>query len=185
MLHEGSGELHTITGVELIALAPRDARGHLPAERRPDRRRGDAAALRRAGGERARVRRARALPRLLDESAPARSRPALDPLVLSFQLKLLWLSGYLPHVTSCVECGAGAQLVGFSRARGRRGLRRRMRRRRAAALAGGLAGIERLSRHRSPTPRRRALRAGAPRRARRRHLLLRGARRVPAADAVA
>jgi len=40
---------------------------------------------------------------------------ALDPLGLSFQLKLLWLAGYLPHVTSCVECGATAgSLVGFS-----------------------------------------------------------------------
>src|SRR5205823_5374314 len=38
----------------------------------------------------------------------------LDPLALSFQLKLLWLSGYLPHVTSCAECGAGQGLVGYS-----------------------------------------------------------------------
>ena len=44
---------------------------------------------------------------------PVGGRPALDPLALSFQLKLLWLSGYLPHVTTCVECGAG-ELVGFS-----------------------------------------------------------------------
>jgi recombinational DNA repair protein (RecF pathway) len=34
--------------------------------------------------------------------------------VLSFQLKLLWLSGYLPHVTSCAECGADRALVGYS-----------------------------------------------------------------------
>ena len=39
------------------------------------------------------------------EPQPGR-RPALDPLVLSFQLKLLWLSGFLPHLGSCVECGA-------------------------------------------------------------------------------
>ena len=51
----------------------------------------------------------------LDTVAPLEGRPALDPLVLSFQLKLLWLSGYLPHVTSCIECGAPAcELVGFS-----------------------------------------------------------------------
>ena len=43
--------------------------------------------------------------------APRRSQ--LDPLVLSFQLKLLWLSGYLPHLDSCVECGAEEGLVGF------------------------------------------------------------------------
>ena len=27
--------------------------------------------------------------------------PALDPLALSFQLKLLWLAGYLPHLAGC------------------------------------------------------------------------------------
>ena len=42
------------------------------------------------------------------------SRPALDPLALSFQLKLLWLSGYLPHLTSCADCGAETELVGYS-----------------------------------------------------------------------
>src|SRR5581483_10078729 len=41
-------------------------------------------------------------------------RPALDPLVLSFQLKLLWLAGYLPHLTSCVECGTATALVAYS-----------------------------------------------------------------------
>ena len=59
-----------------------------------------------------------ALGRFLDlldtavDRAPA--RPALDPLVLSFQLKLLWLSGYLPHLGSCAECGSEGPLVGFS-----------------------------------------------------------------------
>ena len=52
---------------------------------------------------------------LLDEAPHAAERPALDPLALSFQLKLLWLSGYLPHLTSCAECGAAdATLVGYS-----------------------------------------------------------------------
>ena len=52
---------------------------------------------------------------LLDELPSRSARPALDPLVLSFQLKLLWLSGYLPHLTSCAECGAtGEPLVGYS-----------------------------------------------------------------------
>jgi DNA repair protein RecO (recombination protein O) len=45
-------------------------------------------------------------------------RPALDPLVLSFQLKLLWLSGYLPHLESCVECGRRDGLVAFVPAAG-------------------------------------------------------------------
>jgi DNA repair protein RecO len=52
---------------------------------------------------------------LLDAVPPHASRPAIDPLVLSFQLKLLWLSGYLPHLTSCADCGAtGVRLVGYS-----------------------------------------------------------------------
>jgi len=60
-----------------------------------------------------------ALTRFLDvlDASPhvSTARPVLDPLSLSFQLKLLWLSGYLPHLTSCAECGAGdATLVGYS-----------------------------------------------------------------------
>ena len=52
---------------------------------------------------------------LLDELPERLSeRPALDPLALSFQLKLLWLSGYLPHLTSCANCGATEELIGFS-----------------------------------------------------------------------
>ena len=46
------------------------------------------------------------------------TEPALDPLVLSFQLKLLWLSGYLPHLTSCAECGSEGPLIGYSPAAG-------------------------------------------------------------------
>src|SRR5437762_11379556 len=52
---------------------------------------------------------------LLDEAEPGRAaRPALDPLALSFQLKLLWLSGYLPHLGSCAECGADGPLTAYS-----------------------------------------------------------------------
>jgi recombinational DNA repair protein (RecF pathway) len=40
-------------------------------------------------------------------------RAALDPLALAFQLKLLWLSGYVPHLESCVECGATDEFVGY------------------------------------------------------------------------
>ena len=50
----------------------------------------------------------------LDEREPQPGkRPALDALVLSFQLKLLWLSGFLPHLGSCVECGSDGELVAF------------------------------------------------------------------------
>ena len=52
---------------------------------------------------------------LLDGAAHTAERPTLDPLGLSFQLKLLWLAGYLPHVSACAECGAeGEPLVGYS-----------------------------------------------------------------------
>jgi recombinational DNA repair protein (RecF pathway) len=53
---------------------------------------------------------------VIPSSAPA--KPALDPLVLSFQLKLLWVSGYMPHLESCVECGAVEDLVGYLPAAG-------------------------------------------------------------------
>jgi DNA repair protein RecO (recombination protein O) len=114
MLHEGSGELQTVTGVSLIAShhATREngyrlAAGLIGAE----------AMLRLYGEPEANDRAFSALARfldLLDETPPGEGRPELDPLALSFQLKLLWLSGYLPHVTACVECGAHGDLVGFS-----------------------------------------------------------------------
>ena len=113
MLHEGAGELQTITGVELL---------HSHHASREDNYRlnvgmiGAEAMLRLFGEPEANARAFGALARfleLLDETPPVATRPAVDALGLSFQLKLLWLAGYLPHVTSCVECGAGA-LVGFS-----------------------------------------------------------------------
>ena len=114
MLHEGSGELQTVTGADLVASheatrgsAYRLGAGLIGAE----------AMLRLFGEPEANARAFGALTRYLDllDGAPGRDgRPELDPLALSFQLKLLWLSGYLPHVTTCVECGAAAGLVGFS-----------------------------------------------------------------------
>jgi DNA repair protein RecO (recombination protein O) len=142
MLHEGSGELHTVTGVELVrshraaredpyrlgvGLIGAEAMLHLHAEPEPN------------------ARAFEALTRfldLLDETPAGHGSAALDPLALAFQLKLLWLSGYLPHVTTCVECGA-AELAGYSpRAGGAvcaehaRGSFR--------LSAEGLAGVERL-----------------------------------------
>jgi DNA repair protein RecO (recombination protein O) len=57
---------------------------------------------------------ARFLDLLDDVDAALPAQPALEPLVLSFQLKLLWLSGYLPHLASCAACGDAKPLVGFS-----------------------------------------------------------------------
>jgi DNA repair protein RecO (recombination protein O) len=142
MLHEGSGELQTITGVELL-------RSHRTT--REDGYRlnvgliGAEAMLRLFGEPEANERAFTALARfldLLDEAPAGTERPALDPLVLSFQLKLLWLAGYLPHLTSCVECGQ-AELVGFSARAG--GAVCREHAREALRLSGdGLAAIEHL-----------------------------------------
>jgi DNA repair protein RecO (recombination protein O) len=116
LLHHGGGELETVTGAQLI-------RSHRAI--REDSYRlggglvGAEAMLRLFPEQESNPRAFRALTRfldLLDELEPpsAGLRSAADPLVLSFQLKLLWLSGYLPHLTSCAECGADAGLVGYS-----------------------------------------------------------------------
>ena len=119
MLHEGAGELQTVTGVQLLHShhTVREERyalgvGLVGAE----------AMLRLFTEQEANPRAFQALTRfldLLDELPPGTGRPALDPLALSFQLKLLWLSGYLPHLTSCANCGSGdAPLIGYSPAAG-------------------------------------------------------------------
>ncbi len=74
-LHQGAGELQTVTGVDLVAPSSGSARRLLPAERRPHRRRGDAPALHRAGAERARVHGARPLPRRARRRAARRGAP--------------------------------------------------------------------------------------------------------------
>jgi DNA repair protein RecO (recombination protein O) len=114
MLHEGSGELQTVTGVDL-------RNSHHAAREQPYRLNvaliGAEAMLRLFGEPEANARAFTALARfldLLDELEPEAGPPALEPLVLSFQLKLLWLAGYLPHLTSCVECGSNGELVAFS-----------------------------------------------------------------------
>ena len=115
MLHQGSGELQTVTGAALV-------RSHHASREQPYRLGvgllGAEAMLRLFTEQEANERAFQALVRfldLLDEIEPGAGRPALDPLALSFQLKLLWLSGYLPHLTSCADCGTqGEQLVGSS-----------------------------------------------------------------------
>ena len=113
MLHAGSGELHTVTGAELI-------RPHSAVRESPNRLSvgliGAEAMLRLFTEQEANERAFSALTRFLDllDEAPVAARPELDPLGLSFQLKLLWLSGYLPHVGSCAECGSKGPFVGYS-----------------------------------------------------------------------
>jgi len=114
MLHQGSGELATVTGASLL-------RPHSEVREDPYRLAvglvGLEAMLRLFTEQERNPKAFEALTRFLDAldrrdaQAP---EPPLDPLVLSFQLKLLWLSGYLPHLTSCAECGAEGPLVGYS-----------------------------------------------------------------------
>src|SRR5215471_12231359 len=115
VLHRGRGELQTVTAAQLVR-SHREARedyyrfsvGTIGAE----------AMLRLFSEEEANERAFGALTRfldLLDEAPHSADRPALDPLGLAFQLKLLWLAGYLPHLSGCAECGAEQEpLVGYS-----------------------------------------------------------------------
>ena len=115
LLHEGRGDLHTVRGAQLVRSHDRSrtdpyrlAVGHIGLE----------AVLRLFVEEEAQPPAFHALTRFLDllddveSELPA--QPGLEPLVLSFQLKLLWLSGYLPHVGSCAECGTEENIVGYS-----------------------------------------------------------------------
>ncbi len=114
-IHRGRGELGTVTGASLV-------RSHDAVRTDPYRIQaglvGLEAMLRLFTEEERNDRAFLALTRFLDaldtrEPQPGR-RPSLEPLALSFQLKLLWLSGFLPHLGSCVECGAEGGLVAFS-----------------------------------------------------------------------
>ena len=145
VLHRGRGELQTVTAAQLV-------RPHRAA--REDYYRysvgmiGAEAMLRLFSEEEANERAFTALTRfldLLDEAPHAADRPALDPLGLAFQLKLLWLAGYLPHVSTCAECGEETALVGYSTRAGGAVCARCAPSTEALALtADGIAGIEAL-----------------------------------------
>jgi DNA repair protein RecO (recombination protein O) len=118
MLHQGSGELQTVTGADLRA-------SHHETREDPYRLAvgliGAEAMLRLFPEQEANERAFTALTRFLDrlDEIPSRAPAApLDPLGLSFQLKLLWVSGYRPHLESCVECGTVERLVGYQPAAG-------------------------------------------------------------------
>jgi DNA repair protein RecO (recombination protein O) len=152
VLHRGRGELQTVTAAQLV-------RSHRAA--REDYYRfsvgmiGAEAMLRLFSEEEANERAFTALTRFLDlldghslrashDTPHAAERPAVDPLGLAFQLKLLWLAGYLPHVTACAECGAeGEPLVGYSTRAGGAVCEPCARSTEALAMAAdGIAGIE-------------------------------------------
>ena len=115
LLHEGRGELAVVRGAELVRSHERSradgyrlAVGHIGLE----------AMLRLFVETDAQPPAFHALTRFLDllddVEAELPAQPALDPLALSFQLKLLWLAGYLPHLAGCASCGEPKPLVGFS-----------------------------------------------------------------------
>ena len=114
VLHEGAGELQTVTGVDLV-------RSHRAAREDPYRLAiglvGLEAMLRLFSEQERNERAFEAVTRfldVLDETPVGGGDHVLDPLGLSFQLKLLWLSGYVPHLRDCAECGAEEGLVAFS-----------------------------------------------------------------------
>ena len=115
LLHEGRGDLYTVTGADLLRShdacrtdSYRMAVGHIGLE----------AVLRLFVEEEPNPQAFHALARFLDildaTESELPAQPHLDPLVLAFQLKLLWVAGYLPHVASCASCGGAGPLVGFS-----------------------------------------------------------------------
>jgi DNA repair protein RecO (recombination protein O) len=122
-LTRGRGDLHTVTGVQLLASHQRSrddgyrlAAGLVGAE----------AVLRLFPEDDPHPKAFQALVRFLElldsleRPADPTGRPvpfdagARDPLALAFQLKLLWVAGYLPHLASCAECGVEDGLVAFS-----------------------------------------------------------------------
>jgi DNA repair protein RecO (recombination protein O) len=119
VLHQGRGELATVTGASL-----RRSHDRIRSEsyRLQVGMIGLEAMLRLFTEQEANEKAFTALTRFLDalDEAPLQrgSRAALDPIVLSFQLKLLWVSGYMPHLEACVECGSGDALTGFLPAAG-------------------------------------------------------------------
>ena len=107
VLHLGRGELETVTGASLV-------RSHDRIRTDPYRLQvgmiGLEAMLRLFTEQEPNEKAFTALTRFLDAlddglRGPARALPSIR-VVLSFQLKLLWVSGYMPHLETCVECGS-------------------------------------------------------------------------------
>ena len=113
-LHLGRGDLATVTGVELIRShqGVRESYGCVAAAQVAAE-----SVLRMFLEGDASPQAFEALVRFLDvleHAGAAEEGPGLDPLVLSFGLKLLWIAGFLPHLDGCASCGAREALVAFS-----------------------------------------------------------------------
>ena len=167
LLHQGGGELHTVTGVDLVQLAPRGARGRAPPRSRARRARGDAQALPRAGGEPARLHGADALPggprrgRAGRRRARPRSARALVPAQAAVAVGLPAAPDELRRVRLRERAG---RFLAPRRRRGVRGvrersaaaLRRRDRRDRGAARAAARRGRRRAASRAARRPKRSA-----------------------------
>jgi DNA repair protein RecO (recombination protein O) len=118
VLHEGRGELHTVSGADIVTshaavrtdsytlavgLIGAEAVLKLFAEPEPHPRAYDGACR---------------FLELLEGPLERAADPQHDGLGLAFQLKLLAVAGYLPHLVSCASCGSDGALVGFSPAAG-------------------------------------------------------------------
>ena len=118
MLHEGRGELHTVSGADIISA-------HAAVRERPH-----ALGVALIGAEAVLKLHPEPEPQprvfdglvrfleMLDGPLPEGGNPAADALAVGFQLKLLLLAGYLPHLRSCASCGRDGPLIGYSAAAG-------------------------------------------------------------------
>ena len=114
LLYEGSGELHTVSGADIVAA-------HAAVRADPY-----ALAVAQIGAEAVLKLHPEPEPHprvfaglvrfleVLEGGVETGPDPVADPLGIAFQLKLLALTGYLPHLGSCAGCGSPGPLVGFS-----------------------------------------------------------------------
>ena len=117
-LHEGRGDLHTVTGVDVLAshhgVREHPRLSHVASA--------GAETLLRLFAEGDPAPRAfEAFSRFLEalEQRPIEpGDPALDGALLSLQLKLHWVAGFAPRLTACAACGRAEPLVRFSAAAG-------------------------------------------------------------------
>jgi DNA repair protein RecO (recombination protein O) len=117
ILHEGRGDLHTVTGVDTVDphAGLRETAAALDAAARAC----DAVArLFETGDPHPEVFILLANELSLLASGPAADGPALVANALAFRLKLLLAAGIVPQLGSCAGCGEREHLTGFSAAAG-------------------------------------------------------------------
>ncbi len=114
VLHEGRGDLHTVTAVDTVDARPRlrESAGALDAAARAC----DAVArLFETDEPHPEVFALLANELTLLASGPAAERPQN---AVAFRLKLLLAAGIVPQLSSCASCGEREHLIGFSAAAG-------------------------------------------------------------------